>query len=204
MEKSKKLAAIIIALSCSFILSACTPTAVAIGAASSIGLAAAQEGGISRAVTDNVIQLRIADKWLQKDFDIFSKLDLNIREGRVLITGSVPNPDMRVEAVRLAWQVGGVKQILNEIKVDDGDSLTTMLADSIITGSIKTKILFDKKIDSINYSIDTTDGNVYIMGIARDRKELSRVLKHAKETKMVTNVISYVHMSDDEVDDLDE
>ncbi len=179
--------------------SACTPTAIAIGAASSLGLAAAQEGGIPRAVNDNIVQLRIADKWLEHDFEMFRKLDLTIKQGRVLITGSVPTPDMRVEAVRLAWQVNGVNQVLNEITIEDDEGVLSLMADSVITSTIKTKIMFDKKIESINYSIDTTNGNVYIMGIAQDKRELDFVLDHAKNTEMVANVISYVHMRDDDI-----
>ena len=61
-----------------------------------------QEGGVRGAVTDDAIQLKIDDLWAKNDFAMFRKLNVTVKEGRVLLTGSVPNPDMRVEAVRLA------------------------------------------------------------------------------------------------------
>ena len=53
----------------------------------------------------------------------FTKLNLTVNQGRVLITGIVQNPDDRVEAVRLAWQVEGVTQVINEIRVAESDGL---------------------------------------------------------------------------------
>ncbi|MDB2683197.1 BON domain-containing protein, partial [Alphaproteobacteria bacterium] len=49
--------------------------------------------------------------------DMFTKLDLTVNQGRVLITGVVQDPAHRVEAVRLAWKPTGVQQVINEIRV---------------------------------------------------------------------------------------
>ena len=187
------------ALLLSFILSACTPLGVVAGAGASVGLAAVQEGGIKTAAKDTMIELKIADAWAKYNFDMFRKLDMTVKEGRVLITGSVSDPDMRVEAVRLAWKVDGVNQVLNEIMVDDNEAVTALLTDSIITGSIRTKIMFDKHIRSINYNVDTANGNVYLMGIAKDQEELDLVIDYARNTNLVTNVVNYVRLSKQDV-----
>ncbi|MFH1158534.1 MAG: BON domain-containing protein [Pseudomonadota bacterium] len=159
-----------------------------------MGVAAAQEGGIRTSMTDNAIQLKINDLWFKNNFEMFRKLSTTVKEGRVLIIGSVPNPDMRVEAIRLAWQAEGVKQILNEITVDDGSGITAMLTDSWTTSNLKTKLLLDKYIQSINYNVDTVNGNVYLMGIAQDQKELDRVIGYARNASRVSNVVSYVRL----------
>lgn len=175
-------------------LSGCTAAGVAAGAGASIGVAAAQDGGVRGAMTDSSIQLQIADLWLKKDLKMFSKLSATVKEGRVLVTGSVPNADMRVEAIRLVWQAQGVRQVLNEIAVDGGPGVTGTVMDTWVTSSLKTKLMFDKYVQSINYSIDTVNGNVYLMGVAQDQRELSRVMDYARNTGHVKNVVSYVRL----------
>jgi osmotically-inducible protein OsmY len=175
-------------------LSGCTPVGVAAGAGATIGVAAAQEGGLRQATTDTAIRLQISDLWLKKSVDMYRRLSMTVTEGRVLVTGSVPYADMRVDAIRLAWQADGVRQVINEVKVDDGPGIAGYMTDSWITGDIKTHLTFDKYIQSINYTVDTEGGTVYLMGVAQDQKELDRVLDYARNTKYVKNVVSYVRL----------
>ncbi len=175
-------------------VSGCNPVGLAAGAGASVGVAAAQEGGIRGAVTDSAIQLKVSDLWLKKDFNMYRRLSLTVKEGRVLVTGVVPTAEMRVEAIRLAWQADGVKQVLNEITVDEGGGVTGYAKDTWITSDIKTRLLLDKYVQSINYNVDTVKGNVYLMGVAQDQKELSRVMEYARNTSGVQNVVSYVRI----------
>lgn len=173
-------------------LSGCIGAAV--GAGATVGVAAAQEGGIKGAASDTAIRLAVTDAWLKHNLDMYSRLSMTVKEGRVLVTGSVPTPDMRVDAIRLVWQAEGVKQVINEIRVDGGDGITGYMTDTWVTGNIKTRVALDKYIQSINYSIETVGGTVYLMGVAQDQKELDRVVSYARNTKYVKNVVSYVRM----------
>lgn len=175
-------------------LSGCAPVGIAAGAGATVGVAAAQEGGIKGATTDAAIRMQITDLWLKHSFDLYRRLSMTVKEGRVLITGTVPNPDLRVDAVRLAWQADGVRQVINEITIDKDAGIGNYINDSWITSQIKTYMTFDKYIQSINYSVETVNGTVYLMGIAQDQKELDRVLDYARNTKYVKNVISYVRL----------
>lgn len=177
-----------------FCAAGCGIVGLAAGAGATIGVAAAQEGGLKGATTDVSIRVAITDLWLKHDPNMYRRLTLTVREGRVLVTGAVPNPDMRVDAIRLAWQAEGVRQVINEITIDKGGGVTGYVSDSWITGTIKTHLTFDKYIQSINYTIDTEQGTVYIMGIAQDQTELDRVLSYARNTKYVKNVVSYVRL----------
>jgi len=184
--------------------SACTPVTLAVGAGTAVGTAAMQEGGITTAAKDTAIKLKISDAWIKYNFDMYRNLNMNVKEGRVLITGVVPNPDMRVEAVRLAWKVDGVKQVLNEINVENNpDTITTLIKDSVITGSLRTKIMFDKHINSINYNVDTNNGNIYLMGVAKDQEELDRVIDYARNTSNVSNVINYVRLKEESLKNIE-
>jgi osmotically-inducible protein OsmY len=174
--------------------SACTPVGIAAGAGATAGAAAMSEGGISGAVTDLQIKASINDLWFRSNMDIFRKLSLTVEEGRVLITGVVQNPEHRVEAVRLAWQARGVKQVINEIRVADSEGIQGYVSDTWISAQLRTKMTLDRDVQSINYSIDTVQGIVYLMGTARYPQELQRVTEIARAIPKVKQVVSYVRM----------
>jgi osmotically-inducible protein OsmY len=174
--------------------SGCTPLGVATGVGASAGIAATQEGGITGAVNDKWIQTQINDAWIKYDIDTFAKLDTTVQQGRVLITGVVQNPDARVEAVRLAWQVKGVKQVINEIRVAESEGVQGFLRDNWISTRLRGAMLLDRDIDSIHYTLDTVQGVVYLMGMARDQAELNRVIETARTIPHVKQVVSYVKM----------
>ena len=176
-------------------VSACTPIGMATGAAATTGMAAASEGGISRAIDDTVIKAKINDAWLKYDLNTFRKLDTTINFGRVLITGVVQDPEARVEAVRLAWQVEGVKQVINEIRVAESEGFQGFLRDNWISTRLRTALTFDGDVQSINYTIDTVQGVVYLMGVAQNEKELNHVIEVARTIPHVKQVVSYVKMA---------
>lgn len=163
-----------------------------VGAGATMGVAAAQEGGLERALTDAQIQAAINKMWLEYDAKLFVKLDLTVNQGRVLITGVVQNPEARVEAVRLAWKPKGVKQVINEIRVAKSGGVMGFSRDTWITTRLRSAITFNRDIQSINYSIDTVQGTVYLMGVAQNQQELNRVTQIARTIPDVKQVVSYV------------
>ncbi len=177
-------------------LAACSAEGMVVGGAATAGVAAAQERGLSGAVSDTEIRLEINHLWLQHDEEMYRKVGLQVQEGRVLLTGSVPTPEMRLDAVRLAWQANGVKEVINEISVGDG-SLTGFARDTWISTQLKGKLLLDKEVSAINYSIETVEGVIYLMGVAQNAEELERVTAHARNIAYVRRVVSYVQMKDD-------
>jgi osmotically-inducible protein OsmY len=179
----------------------CTPVGMAAGAGAALGISAAKEGGISTAISDLQIKALIADKWFKYDMNTFTDLNITVDQGRVLLTGAVSDPDNRVEAVRLAWQVDGVKQIINEIQVNEGEGFGGMLSDKWITMRLRAALTFDKQVQSINYSIDTVQGVVYLMGVAQTQAELEHTIEVARTVPNVKQVVSYVKMAGEPVKD---
>lgn len=176
-------------------LAGCTPIGVGVAAGSTAGVAAAREGGLKGGLEDARISAKINDLWFRHDFQMFSKLNLTVDQGRVLITGVVQKPEHRVEAVRLAWQAEGVKQVINEVKVAGSEGITGWGRDKWITGRLRAAILFDKDIQGVNYSIDTVQSVVYLMGVAQNQAELDKVTVHARQVPYVKQVVSYVKLA---------
>lgn len=175
-------------------VSACGPLGLAAGAGATAGIAATREGGIKGSASDFRIRTAISDLWFRSNLDIFRKLNLSVDQGRVLITGVVQDPNHRLEAVRLAWQPRGVKQVINEIRVADGEGLGGYARDTWISTKLRALMTIDRDIQSINYSIETVQGIVYLMGVARAPSELDHVIEVARGVKGVKQVISYVKM----------
>ena len=195
--KIKKILLVFIALSG---LSACTAVGVATGVGAVGGIAAAREGGFKQTAIDARIALEINDLWFKYDTDAFLKLNMTVEQGRVLVTGVVQNPDHRVEAIRLAWQPKGVVQVINEVRVANSEGFTGYARDSWITGKLRTRLIFDRDVQSINYTIDTVQSIVYLMGIAQDQVELNKVIALARDTGYVKNVVSYVKIAGEPID----
>ncbi len=184
------------------ILSGCTGVGLATSAGAVGGIAAAREGGLTQSATDARIALEINDLWFKYDTDAFLKLNMTVEQGRVLVTGVVQNPDQRVEAVRLAWQPKGVVQVINEVRVAQSEGVSGFARDTWITGNLRAKLIFDRDVQSINYTIDTVQSIVYLMGIAQDQVELNKVISHARNTGYVKDVVSYVKFAGEPVVDI--
>ena len=182
--------AVVLALTA--VLPGCIP--VVVGGAAASGYAMGQELGPVQQVKDNATRATIAQLWEQKDPQMASGLEPHVYDGRVLITGTVANPDWRVEAVRLAWQAEGVKEVNSEIEVADKSTLSERANDTWITTRLRSAILTDAKVRSLNYSIETVNGTVYLMGSARTQGELDLVTNHARNIPNVKRVVSYVEV----------
>ena len=177
-------------------LSGCVP--ILIGGGTETAVVVAQERSTGNAVDDAGILLRIKNLYAQNDFkDLLANIDIKVVEGRVLLAGNVDKPESQIEAVRLAWQVNGVKEVMNEVQISDKAGFANYARDVWISTQIRTRLIFTKDIRSINYSAITVNQVVYLMGIAQNQDELDRVTYVASTTDYVQRVVSYVRLKDD-------
>jgi osmotically-inducible protein OsmY len=186
------LAALALSVSC-LALNGCVVAVVGAGAAAG-GYTMAQERGPEGTIDDAAIKTRINARWLDSDAAIAKYVDLNVFEGRVLLTGDVPNPTLRDEAVAQAWKTDGVKEVINEIHLGDSSTIGTTAQDNWIQTRLRTELTFDGNVKSLNYTIETVDGVVYVLGVAGSQDELNRVLSHARTMRGVQRVVSYVRI----------
>ena len=149
------------------------------------------------AAKDTAIRLEISGLLLDYNEAMFQSLHLNVVEGRVLITGIVPSRELRLKAVTLATRVSGVREVIDEIQVRQKYRVGNYAEDVWIKMQLVTAMLLDKHIQSINYSVETVDGIVYLIGIAQNGAEFSLVLDHARNIAHVKKIVSHVMLKDD-------
>jgi osmotically-inducible protein OsmY len=169
----------------------------AIGGAAVGTVAALEERSLGTQVDDRTLYLKVNERMLSHSGELFRKVNVAVNEGRVVLTGNVMKPEEKVTANDLAWQVVGVKEVLNELNVTDRSEIRDYPRDAWITTQLKTKMLTDKGVLQINYSVETINGVVYLLGIAQSQDELDRVTNHARNISGVQRVVSYVRLKDD-------
>lgn len=181
-----------------YILNGCAP--VVIGATAATGLVLSKEKTVGKAVDDATIWTRIKSHFLQKNFDhMFVGIDVKVDEGRVLLTGYVPDARTKMEAVKIVWSQEGVKEVMDEINISSKNDKLTIKEyslDTWITTQLKTKLLMEKNIRSVNYNIETLEGVVYLFGIAQNQQELDKVTYISSTIANVKKVISFIRLKD--------
>lgn len=194
----KKNTTIIALIASSTLLSGCLAPLV-IGGGAAIGTLATREKGVSGAMSDSQISVVIKSKLYSFDPDLHARVGVNVQDREVLLTGKVHNPEWQMEAERLSWQAKGVLKVLNNIETSDKDEFAVgaFAKDSWITTQLKSKILFTEKVRSLNYSVKTVAGVVYVMGVAQNQEELDEVLNMASNTAYVQRVVNYTKIKGD-------
>ena len=181
----------IILLILSFFMFGCGPSLITTGAKTVVGQTQ-DEKTFGESWDDATIKLGIKEKYFSYDATLFTKIDVEVELGKVLLTGVVPFGDMRLEAVRLAWQQNGVIEVLNEISIDSGYGLDDIAKDKFISTQLFTKVLTDKNIKKFKYDFEVQKQIVYLFGVSDDQGEIDKVIDHAKSIKGVLDIINYI------------
>jgi hypothetical protein len=64
--------------------------------------------------------------------------------------------------------------------------------DAWISSRLRTELVFNASIRSVNYTIETVNKSVYLIGSARSQAELDTATTMARNTPEVKRVVSYV------------
>ena len=187
---------LIAALGLSTALSACGVAGLALGGAAGVGVSAYSERGVDGVARDLALTSRVMEKLTSHDHALIAKVGVDVFESRALLTGQVETEDQRADVVRLAWQVDGIVDVINEVHVTTEGGIMNTARDAWISTQLETKLTFDKQVLAINYSIETTGATVYLLGIAQSAGELQRVRDHARSIDYVRRIVSHVRIKD--------
>lgn len=173
-------------------LSGCVVAAV--GAAGAVGVAAASDKTLGESVDDVTAGAEIKTKLLRESAARFGAVDVEVAEGLALLSGRVESPQDRAFAEGAAWTSSRVEDVANELKIERPQGFVANAADEIISARVRSRLVGSSTVKSINFNIETYDGVVYLMGIARSTKELEQAAKEASYVSGVKQVVSYVRI----------
>ncbi len=189
--------ALLTALAGALAQGACTPIGLGIGAGAAAGVVIAQERSAGDAVKDARINLEISEALFQAHIDdLFREVNVDVMEGRVMLTGQVKTQELADQAALIAWKVDGVAKVINEVRVGEIDTVGGV-RDGWITTRLRARLIGDAEIFDVNYTITTVGGSVYLLGIGQSQDELKRLLAHARDVPYVRRVVAHVVMKDD-------
>ena len=170
----------------------CSPASVLASGGATTMVIAEGDKSLGTAIDDATIKLNISRKFLTSGNNLFIDIDTSVVEGMVLLTGIVKNQESRIEAVKIVWEVDGVKEVINEIEIGDKASIKEYANDVWITTQIKALAARDIGFRFISYNIETIKGKVYLAGITSRPEQLETLVNIIKSVKGVKEVVNYV------------
>ena len=147
---------------------------------------------IGEYVDDVLIKAILKNSYFDQSEKIFFNVDVEVSQGRVLLTGTVDNIDLRIEATRIAWGVKGVQTVNNEIQISESDNILNFADDLVISTKVYAKLMLDEEVNSLNYNIETVNKVVYIIGISSSSDEKQKAIDLTKEVFGVEEVVEYI------------
>ena len=199
-ENSHHISAIIacILLISGLALSGCAGAVVGVGTAAVA--ASTTEKGFSTSVSDGVIFAKLQDRFIQVNASLLTSANVTVNDGAVLFTGKVKKPEDKIEATKLAWEIRGVREVVNELQVIDNSSIKDIAKDLAASATLRGKMIADQDISSLNFSIDVVNGIVYLSGVASTQEEMNKVISHAQNLRFAQEVVNYIILTKDQRD----
>ena len=195
MSSFRPIIGVVLILLLPLVLGGCPAAIVGgVAAAGGAGYAANQERGAGGSVDDFTIKTNIQSAWLNANPLMQTNLNVTVYEGRTLLTGSAPSPEFKAQAKEVASRVPGVRAVYDEIEVTPPESAWQGAQDTWISSRLRTELTFNSEIRSVNYTIETVNKSVYLIGSARSQAELDQATNMARNTPDVKRVVSYVEI----------
>ena len=198
ITKSRIATGLCVAAAAALFTSGCTAVGLAVGAAATAGVSVAQERTTRQALTDTEIRVTINNSLLNAGRELFVDVSTEVVEGRVLLTGNVNRPEDRIKAAEIVWATPDVVELINELEVGGGGGVEGYAEDVWISTQLRAKLLGDVDVNAINYTIETINKTVHLIGVARNEEELARVVDIASRVPGVKKVVSHVLTKNDE------
>jgi osmotically-inducible protein OsmY len=166
-------------------LSACAPLLIG-GAA--MGAVMAYDRRTSGAqVDDEAIELRGASA-LRQAVGERGHVNITSYNRQVLLTGEVPNEQLKQAAEQAVAKVDAVRGVVNDLAVMPNTTLGQRSNDTLITGKVKASLLDDRSLYVGAFKVVTERGVVYLMGRVTQR-EADRATQLTRNISGVQRVV---------------
>ena len=143
-------------------------------------------------IDDSIMQKNLSTRLALNEKSYLISINIKVIDGRIFITGKVDDPEEKLKITKFAWETKGVRSVKNDIRIKEEFNFSQSAKDLLITSQLRTAIIFNKKIKSSNYQIDTYKKKIYIYGIALTSDERKKVINEAKEILDVEDVIASI------------
>lgn len=150
--------------------------------------AARDERSVGDITADKKISTEIKTALVDKDGKLGLAVKVYCYLGKVTLLGQLADDKFKDFATATAKKTRGVKSVATYWEAP-GKTDTTA-ADVEIAARIRTALVADKNISATQIEQEVFGGKVYLIGMVRSQKDVSRAMAHAKGVKGVTGVVS--------------
>ncbi len=170
----------------------CSPSGILASGGGTAMVVAEGDRSLGTVVDDATIKVNIAARFLNAGSNLFVDINTTVLEGRVLLTGLVDEQESRIEAVRIVWEVEGVKEVVNEIEIGNRETIKDYANDLWINTQARGVAAKTIGLRSVAYNFETINGKIYIAGITTKPEQLSVLIESLKTIKGVREIVNYV------------
>lgn len=145
-------------------------------------------------VDDSVITTKVRAA-LMADDDIKS-IDIKVRthKGVVMLSGFADSQDQIDRGIAVAMGVEGIQRVENMLSIKEGNqSVGNKIDDTVVTTRVKSALLADPVMSSLDVSVTTRKGEVLLSGFVDNAIQFTHAEKVAKGVEGVSSVVN--HMS---------
>ncbi|UXY16746.1 BON domain-containing protein [Chitiniphilus purpureus] len=173
-------------------LSACVPAVFVAGAA--VGALVGSDPRNAQTIKSDIdigagISARVIDTYRER-----AHVNVNVFNGRVLLTGELPDEAARQNVAQVASTWPGARVVYNETVAAPPSTPTERLNDTQLTARVKATILSDAgNASALHFLVTTERGTVYLMGLA-SAELTERAARSASYVQGVNRVVKYVEV----------
>ena len=178
-----------------FIFQSCAPVIGVLGV-TSIG-SATKEKNLGTSINDGIMHTQILNKIFAFNSAISPNIKISVDNASVLLTGKIKKPIDKIKVTQLIWEIKGVKEVNNELQITDSSNIKNIARDIASVAEIRTRIMTDERINSLNFSIDVVNDIAYISGFSENKEEVKLVTDHATKARFVKEIFNYITINDD-------
>ena len=150
---------------------------------------------IGMQIDDTIMQKNLSARLALTEKKYFLKVDTEVRDGNIFITGKVDEPEEKIKITKIAWETKGVRSVKNAITIKGQTSFKGTAKDILITSQLRSALIFNKKTKARNYTLETINKKIYIFGIAMDEEERKEVINEANKIYDVEKVIPSIYLA---------
>ena len=150
---------------------------------------------IGMQIDDTIMQKNLSARLALTDKKFFISIQSEVLDGRIFLSGKVDEPEEKIKITKMAWETKGARSVKNAITIKGQSNFKSTAKDILITSQLRTSLIFNKKTQARNYTLETVNQNVYIFGIAMDEDEKKEVINEANKIYDVKEVIPSIYLA---------
>lgn len=142
-------------------------------------------------IDDSVITTKVKAAMMSDDIIKGADVKIETRKGEVLLSGFADNQAQIDHSAAVATAVEGVKKVDNKLVLKEGkQTVGNKIDDSVITAGIKTAMLQDAQMKSMDVAVVTRKGEVQLSGFVDSELQATHAIEVAKSVSGVQSVIN--------------